>query len=344
MARGVRKHRGNAPAATLVEVARAARVSPSTVSRIINGTARVADAKQRAVKAAIARLNFRPNPVAHGLRKGRRMIIGILAPEVDSPWFGSVFRGVMDGLAGSDFVPLVSGGSTEREAELARVQDLLARRVDGILIVNCRLSDEDLRRFSADAPMVVSGRSLRGEGLFSMKLDNALGGQLATRHLLELGHTRVAHLEGPHDHLDAVDRAMGYRNALREAGVRLDPGLVIPAGFHTTDGLAAVERLLDSRRSFTAIFAANDECAYGAHLGLHRRGIRIPEDVSLVGFDDLPGSRFLTPPLTTVRQPLQEIGRRAARSLLDLLNGHTPPTSDMPEVELVVRDSTRRVS
>src|SRR5512142_2529425 len=188
MARGVRKQRGSAPAATLVEVARAARVSPSTVSRILNGTARVADAKQKAVKAAIARLNFRPNPVAHGLRKGRRMLIGVLAPEVDSPWFGSVFRGVMDTLAGTDFVPLVSGGSTERQAEAARVRDLLARRVDGVIIVNCRLSD--------DAPMVVAGRSLRGDGLFSMKLDNALGGELATRHLLEIGHTRIVHLEG----------------------------------------------------------------------------------------------------------------------------------------------------
>jgi LacI family transcriptional regulator len=343
MARGVKKHRGSAPAATLVEVARAARVSPSTVSRILNGTARVADAKQKAVKAAIARLNFRPNPVAHGLRKGRRMIIGVLAPEVDSPWFGSVFRGVTDALAGTDYVPLVSGGSTERQAEAARVRDLLARRVDGVIIVNCRLTDEELRRFSADAPMVVSGRALRGEGLFSMKLDNALGGELATRHLLELGHTRIAHLEGPHEHLDAVDRAMGYRNALREAGVRLDPGLIVPAGFHTLDGLAAVERLLDSRRAFTAIFAANDECAYGAHLGLHRRGLRVPEDVSLVGFDDLLFSRFGTPPLTTVRQPLEEIGRRAARSLLELLAGHTPPVADMPQVELVVRESTRRV-
>jgi LacI family transcriptional regulator len=343
MVRGTSKQRGGVqPAATLVEVARAARVSPSTVSRILNGTARVADAKKRAVQAAIARLHFRPNPIAHGLRKGRRMIIGVLAPEVDSPWFSSVFRGITEALAGTDYVPLVSGGATDRASEAARVADLLARRVDGVLIVNCRMGDDELRRFAIDAPMVVSGRALRGEGLFTMKLDNAMGGELATRHLIELGHTRIAHLEGPSDHLDAVDRAMGYRRALRDAGIRVDPGLVVPAGFLAPDGLAAVERLLDSRRSFTAIFAANDECAYGAHLGLHRRGVRVPEDVSLVGFDDLPGSSFTTPPLTTVRQPLEEIGRRAARSLLDLLHGRAPPTSDMPEVALVVRDSTRR--
>ncbi len=334
---------GASPAATLVEVARAARVSPSTVSRIINGTARVADAKQRAVQAAIARLKFRPNPVAHGLRKGRRMTIGVMAPEVDSPYFGSIFRGLSEALSGSDFVPVVLGGPTDPESEARRVEDLLARRVDGIVIVTTRLKDEELRRFSASAPLVVAGRSLRGEGLFSIKLDNALGAEIAVRHLVELGHTRIAHLEGPHDHADAGDRAMGYRRALREAGIRVDPGLVIPAGFLAPDGLTAVERLLDSRRTFTAILAANDECAYGAHLGLHRRGLRVPEDVSLVGFDDLLGSRFTTPPLTTVRQPLEEIGRRAARSLLDMLHGRSPPTHDMPQVELVVRESTRRV-
>lgn len=334
--------RPSATAATLVEVARAARVSPSTVSRILNGTARVADAKQRAVHAAIARLGFRPNPMAHGLRKGRRMTIGVLAPEVDSPFFGGIFRGLTEALAGSDYVPVVLGGPTDREAEARRVGDLLSRRVDGIVIVTCRLHDEELRDFAASVPMVISGRSLRGARIFSMKLDNALGAELATRHLLELGHTRIAHLQGPPDHQDAAERAEGYRRALRARGVKVDPGLVVQSGFLAPEGLAAIERLLASGRRFTAVFAANDECAYGAHLGLHRRGLRVPEDVSLVGFDDLPGSRFTTPPLTTVRQPLEEIGRRAARSLLDLLHGRAPPTDDMPEVELVVRESTAR--
>lgn len=329
-------------AATLVEVARAARVSPSTVSRILNGTARVADAKKRAVQDAIARLGFRPNPMAHGLRKGRRMTIGVLAPEVDSPFFGGMFRGLTEALSGTDYVPVVLGGPTDRESEARRFGDLLSRRVDGVVVVTCRLDDEELRDFAGNVPVVVSGRSLHGSRIFSMKLDNALGGELATRHLLELGHTRIAHLQGPSDHRDAAERAEGYRRALLAHGVKLDPALVVQSGFLAPEGLAAVERLLASGRRFTAIFAANDECAYGAHLGLHRRGLRVPEDVSLVGFDDLPGSQFTTPPLTTVRQPLEEIGRRAARSLLDLLHGRTPPTDDMPEIELVVRDSTAR--
>ncbi len=338
--RGDPEGRPSGAAATLVEVARAARVSPSTVSRILNGTARVADAKKRAVEDAIARLGFRPNPMAHGLRKGRRMTIGVLAPEVDSPFFGGIFRGLTQALAGSDYVPVVLGGPTEREAEARRLGDLLSRRVDGIVIVTCRLDDDEIRTLSAGVPTVVSGRSLRGSRMFSMKLDNALGGELATRHLIELGHRRIAHLAGPPEHLDAVDRAVGYRRALQAHGIKYDPELVVPGGFLPPEGLEAVERLLASGRRFTAVFAANDESAYGAHLGLHRRGLRVPEDVSLVGFDDLPGSRFTTPPLTTVRQPLEAIGRRAARSLLDLLNGRVPPTDDLPEVEFVVREST----
>jgi LacI family transcriptional regulator len=216
--------------------------------------------------------------------------------------------------------------------------------VDGLIIVTCRMADALLLRYSATAPIVVAGRDLRRGNLFSMKMDNVLGGRLATRHLVDLGHRRIALLQGPSDHIDALDRVEGYRRALREARVPVDPELIIPAGFFMEDGLEAVNRLLDAGRKFTAIFAANDECAYGAHLALHRRGIRVPRDVSLVGFDDLPGSSYTIPPLTTVRQPLEEIGRRVAHSMLDLLHGRKPSTEDMPEVELVIRDTTARLA
>ncbi len=337
------KNAGREPptgAAKLVEVARAAGVSPSTVSRILNGTAFVADAKRKAVQDAIATLGFHPNPVARGLRQGRRMTIGILAQNLESPFYGTTFRGITEALDGSGYSPLILGGPTLPDAEAARIELLLSRRVDGVIMITCRLPDEVLMRYSRMVPIVVAGRDLHGPSLFSIKMDNVRGGELATAHLLELGHRRIAYLRGPEDHLDAVDRVKGYRRALRAARVAYDPGLVIPAGFLSEDGHAAVERLLDSQRPFTAIFAANDECAYGVRLGLHRRGIRVPEDVSLVGFDDVPGSRFTTPPLTTVRQPLEEIGRRAARSLLDLLHRRKPATADMPHVELVVRETT----
>lgn len=327
-------------AAKLVEVARAARVSPSTVSRILNGTAFVADEKREAVLTAIEQLGFQPNPLARGLRQGRRMTIGVLAQTVESPFFGTTFRGIAEALAGSDYTPLIIDGPQDAASEAKRVEFLLSRRVDGVIIPTCVLPDDLLVRYSREVPLVVGGRDLHGANLFAMKLDNVLGARLATRHLLELGHRRIAYFKGPENHIDAVERVKGYRLALREACVPHDPGLLLQAGFLAEHGEAAVERLLDARRPFTAIFAANDECAYGIRLGLYRRGIRVPEDVSLVGFDDLPGSRFSTPPLTSVRQPLEEIGRRAARSLLDLLDHREPSTADMPQVQLVVRDTT----
>jgi LacI family transcriptional regulator len=268
------------------------------------------------------------------------MTVGLLADDVENPFFGITLLGIAEGLVGSDYAPLIMGGPSTPDSEATRIDMLLSRRVDGIIIVTCRLSDEAILRLAGAVPTVVAGRDLRRRNLFSMKVDNALGGELATAHLLELGHRRIAHLRGPEDHIDAADRFKGYRRALRAAGVPIDPRLVVPAGFLSEDGRGAVERLLDSGRRFTAVFAANDECAYGARLGLHHRGIRVPEDVSLVGFDDLPGSRYTTPPLTTVRQPLQEMGRRAARSILDLLRGRKPRAGGLLQVELVVRETT----
>ncbi|HET6440283.1 MAG TPA: LacI family DNA-binding transcriptional regulator [Anaeromyxobacter sp.] len=335
--------RGQRPAggpATLVQVAQAARVSPSTVSRILNGTARVTEKKRRAVEAVIARLGFHPNPMARGLRQGRRMTIGIVALSVESPFFGAIFRGIADALAGSEFAPLILSGSPDPAEEAQRIALLLSRRVDGVIAVTCRVPDEQLIRLAGTAPIVVCGRALCHGKVFGIKLDNVLAGLLAVRHLIGLGHRRILHLEGPPDHLDAAERLEGYRRALDEARVPFDPALVVRAGFYSEDGLGAVGRVLDTRRRFSAIFAANDECAYGARLGLFQRGLRVPEDVSLVGVDDLPVSRYTTPPLTTVRQPLEDVGRRAVGSLLDLLHGRDPSTAGIPQVELVIRGTT----
>ncbi|MGC3996557.1 MAG: substrate-binding domain-containing protein [Anaeromyxobacter sp.] len=331
-------------ASTLLEVARAAKVSPSTVSRILNGTARVSDAKRRAVEAAIARLDFRPNLLARGLRQGRGMSIGILTQVVDSPFFTAALKGVEEGLADSGYAPVIVSGHWNAKEEAERVSLLLSRRVDGIIILTGLLSEAQIVEFSQSVPIVVTGHRLAPtDRLFAMTLDNVLGGYLATRHLLELGHRQIAFLAGPPEHADAVDRMKGYRKALKEAGVAYDPDLVVTAGFEAPGGLMAVNRLLESHRSFTAVFAANDEAAFGARLGLYRRGIRVPEDVSLVGFDDLPGSVFTTPPLTTVRQPLLEMGRLAARSVLGMLAGERPELAELPQVQLVVRETTRRL-
>ncbi len=160
--------------------------------------------------------------------------------------------------------------------------------------------------------------------------------------MIELGHRRIAFIAGPDDNNDAAERLAGYTRALREADLPLDPKLIVGGNFVESGGLLAINHLFDTQQQFTAVFAANDQSAYGVRLCLYRKGIRVPDDISLVGFDDLPGSSYTTPPLTTIRQPLYEIGLVGTHALLRLINGEAPD-SVVPPLELIVRETTRRL-
>jgi LacI family transcriptional regulator len=227
------------------------------------------------------------------------------------------------------------------EVEEARCIDVLrSRRVDGMIVFTGRLSDQALCDLAKQLPVVVTGRDLAAPGLFSLKFDDFEGARLATHHLLALGHRKIAFIAGDPVHPDAQERLRGYRAALEAAGVRYKAALVVPGKFHEASGVEAVERLIDSREPFSAIFAANDQMAFGAALGLHRRGLRVPEDVSLVGFDDLAGAAHSIPPLTTIHQAAYELGVLAATAMLQLLAGETPSES-LPAPRLIVRSSSQ---
>jgi LacI family transcriptional regulator len=327
---------------TLEMVAQAAGVSPSTVSRILNGTAVVSALKKQAVDDAIARLGFVPNPMARGLAGGRTLSVGVVTQAIDSPFYGAALRGIEDELDPAGYSPLFVSGHWNAAAEARCIEVLRSRRVDGIIVLTGRLTDAALKATARELPVVATGRMLKAPGLFSLAFDNVEGGRLATRHLIELGHQRIAFISGDADHPDANDRHRGYRLALQEAGIVYDPALVVPGEYHEVSGLLAVDRLLESRQRFTAIFAANDQMACGAALGLHRRSLRVPEDVSLVGFDDLPTSMYALPPMSTVHQPAYELGRLAATAMLQLLAG-TVPTVSVPVPRLIARESTRRL-
>jgi LacI family transcriptional regulator len=327
---------------TLEMVAQAAGVSPSTVSRILNGTASVSAAKRQAVDSAIQRLGFRPNPVARGLAGGRTLSIGVLTQTISSPFYGEALRGIEDQLEPAGYIPTFVSGHWNEKDERKALDALLARRVDGVIVLAGSLPSEALQKYALQLPMVVIGRELQGPGLASLNFDNHGGGFIATQHLLECGHRRIAFIAGDPQQRDALQRLAGYRQALARARIAFDPALVLPGDFTEVGGLLAVNRLLDSRVPFSAIFAANDQTAIGAALGLYRRGVRIPDEVSLVGFDDLAPAKFATPPLTTVRQAVYEMGFLAAEAMLCLLRGTTPQLS-LPPPQLVPRESTRRV-
>ena len=332
-----------APPSTLLDVARHAGVSASTVSRILNGTAKVSDEKRLAVTAAIEKMHFAPNQMAQGLKKGRSMTIGIVVQDISSPFFDETLRGVDDGLKGTGFASVIVSGHWNADEEKDRIRLLLARKVDGIILLSGRLDDRAILQFAGQRPIVSTGRALHTRSALGFKLDNEQGAWLAVRHLVDLGHRRIAYVTGPANNNDADERLAGYRRALHDAGIAFDPALVTAGDFHEAGGLAAIERLFDSGQAFTAIFAANDLSAYGVRLSLYRKAIRVPEDISLVGFDDLPGSAYTTPPLTTIRQPLYDMGRIATHALLTLINGE-PVMAAIPPLELVVRETTRRIS
>ncbi len=325
--------------ATVVQVAEAAGVSPSTVSRILNGSARVSDEKRQAVEKAIFDLNFKPNQLAQSLKRGLSMTIGVLTQAIDSPFFNETLRGIEDALTSIGYAPLIVSGNWNAREEAERIGLLMARRVDGIIILTGHLDDDTIIRFSEHVPIVATGREFDAPRARSIRLDQVAGGYLATRHLIDQGHRRIAHIAGITAHLDAVDRLAGYRKALEDAGIAYEPRLVVQGDFREAGGLMAIAQLLERGEPFTAVFAANDQTAYGARLALYRKGIRVPDDVSLIGFDDLPASLYTTPPLTTVRQPMHEIGRLLV-DMLHALIANKPARFALPELKLVIRETT----
>jgi LacI family transcriptional regulator len=334
----------NPPNVTLEEIARAAGVSPSTVSRILNGTARVLPAKQKAVEQAIARFNYRPNVLARSLASGRTDTIGVLTQTVSSPFYAEWLRGIEDGLSETGFTALFVSSRWNVKDEMARLEQFIARRVDGMILLHAQLDEPSLNEYSRHAPLLVLGRSLQNSAtLASLPLDNVQGARDATLHLIEQGHRRIAFIAGPSNHEDAIERLDGYRMALEEAGIGFDAELVEQGDYLETGGVAAMARLFARGPGFSAVFCANDQTAYGARLTIFHRGLRVPEDVSLVGFDDLPTSSYMTPPLTTVRQPTYEIGRLAAQAIVQMIRKQPIALNPIP-LTLVTRETTCRLA
>lgn len=329
------------PSSTVHEVARVAGVSPATVSRFMNGTAKVSEAKRKAIEGAIGKLNYKPNMLAKGLKRGTSMTIGILTQSLTSAFFNEALIGVEDALIGTGYAPLIVSGHWHADEEAERIDLLIARRVDGIVILTGNLTDAQILEFSSRVPIVATGRELIGPNAYGIAFDNRKGAFDATEYLIGLGHRRIAFIAGVEEHADSRARHEGYKAALEKHGIKYEASLVVPGDFLESGGLLAVNQLMESGQRFTAIFAANDLTAYGARLALYRRGIRVPEDISIVGFDGLPSSMYTTPPLTTIRQPVFEVGKQMAKALLQMIKGQKVHI-EVPELTLEIRESARR--
>jgi LacI family transcriptional regulator len=329
-------------ARTLSDVAKIAQVSPSTVSRILNGTAVVSSEKRKQVEDAIASLGYRPNVMAQGLAKGRSMTVGVITQSISSPFYGEILAGIEQGFADSGYHPMFISGHWRADEEREAIEILMSRRSDALMVLGGQLEDQYLLELAKQVPVVAIGRVIVGLESQCIHVDQVGGAALAVGHLVELGHRRIAHITGPDSNREASERLAGYRQALEMAGLAVDQDLVMAGNFLEQSGYLAMEQLLSRYTDVTAVFAANDQMAFGARLSLYRRGIRVPEDVSIVGFDDLFVSSYSTPPLTTVRQPADEMGRAAAELTFALLEkrSHLAPHFT---ASLALRESTMRL-
>ncbi|PFG58609.1 LacI family transcriptional regulator [Vibrio sp. ES.051] len=326
-------------APSIYDVAKLASVSPSTVSRFLNRTTFVSKEKTIAIEGAIKELGYKLNYHMNQGSNTRSMTIGVLVQNPESPFTSRIFNDMERFLGSKGYSVVIASGYWQHSMQLHALDCLEKSNIDGLIVVSGCLTEQELVNYSAKIPVVAFGYNYVGEQLRTFNIDNVLGGHIATLHLLQQGHVNIAHIKGLLNQPDAVARFVGYKKALSEAGVKVRNNLIKQGDFSSETGYACTVELIESKVHFSAIFAANDQTAYGVMKALHDHGLRVPEDISVVGFDDLPTSKYFIPGLTTLSQPLEEIGVACAESILSLLTGEQC-SPRLPPIDLVVREST----
>jgi DNA-binding LacI/PurR family transcriptional regulator len=328
---------------TIYDVARLAGVSTATVSRALNGTGQVAEAKRAAIDAAVEQLGYRPNTIARSLVTRATQTIALLLPDITNPFYAELVAGIQQLTLERDYTMLLCTTDFDPEQEERYLRLLRAKHVDGALVDGLVLPPERIARFVEDGfPIVCLDRDVNSPAVPLVQVDNRMGARLATEHLLSLGHTRIAHIAGASARI-SEERLLGYQGALAAAGLEPDSALVAMGDFTEMGGHAAMRALLASAPDLSAVFAANDLSAIGALNAIAAAGRSVPGDVSLVGFDDVRLAQYTSPPLTTVRQPAREIARTSTELLLGMIDGHKPrKLHHLLTPELVLRDSTAR--
>lgn len=333
-------------AVTLREVAAAAGVSIRTVSNVVNGFAKVAPQTRERVERAIAELDYRPNAVARSLRQGRSHLIALVLPELDVPYFAELSRLVVEEATERGYTVMIdqTDGDPRREQEMIMGGSKASALFDGTIFSPIALGGADLRRRRSTKPIVLLGERIAGIGVDHVMIDNVAAARAATEHLLSLGRRRVAAIGYQDDPTreTARLRTEGYRRALTEAGLPIDPTLIGHTEyFHRADGAAAMQRLLALPQPPDAVFCYNDLLALGALRVAHEHGLRVPDDIAVVGFDDIEDGRYSIPTLSTISPDKAQIARVAVETLLRRLDGDdSPPIEFTAGFDLVVREST----
>lgn len=325
--------------ATIRDVAKAARVSPATVSRYLNKSIVLPAETAARIERACKRLAYRPNQLAKRLSLGSSELIGLVTPEIANPFFATLAAAAEDEARRFGYSLLIMSTGGDPQMEFANIDRLDSRHIDGLIILTNRPDDGRLRGIvTGRKDVVLLDEDVPGAEVGRIFVENERGAYMATRHLLEAGHRRIAHVGGPKDLFSARERFAGFARALREAGVTMDDSLVRFGAYERAAGYAAAREMMTGGAP-TALFAGSDYIAIGALAALREMGLDAPRDLSLVGFDDMPFAELLHPPLTTVRQPIEEMGRQGVRTLLGQMRGETTPSLVRLPTELVIRHS-----
>lgn len=325
---------------TLRDVAREVGVHESTVSRVLNEKTRhmVTPEVARRVTQAAEAMGYRPNPIAYSLKTNRTLTVGVVIPDLTNPVFPPIIRGIEDVLADVNYTAIIANTDNDPEKERIILERMRGRRVDGLILGTARLTGAN----ADDLPVVLINRTTEKGDVSSVANDDAAGIRLSVDHLIGLGHTRIAHVAGPETLSTGRSRRQGFIDAMTAGGLDPDPALISAAqAFSEEEGAAAMSAIADRSDDFTAVVAGNDLLAIGCYGVLAERGLKVPEDVSVTGFNDMPFVDKLSPPLTTVRIPHYDMGAEAARILLrHIEEPDAPVTSLLLKRELVVRGST----
>lgn len=315
-----------------------------TISRVMNDPSSVAPETRQRVQEAIHRLGYRPNAIARSLKSKRTHNLGLITVDFIDSFFTQVSAGAEAEARQHGYRIIISSTEHNLRNEYEYIRLLAEQRVDGILLVR----DSILTEYGSShnlpdpgVPMITTGYKSPDVGLLTVDIDNVDGAYQATHFLLENGHRCIAMIAGPTDFKAAQDRSEGYRIALQEAGVPYDPDLIINGdGWRSPSGLDTMRLLLKRGKPFSAVFTQCDELAFGAILAMRQAGLQIPQDISVIGYDDIAVSEYYDPPLTTIHQPIREVGVQAARMLIQQIEDPERPCGDIIlKTELVRRAS-----
>jgi DNA-binding LacI/PurR family transcriptional regulator len=331
--------------ATVADVAKRAGVSVSTAARVLSGNGYAADSTRRQVLDAAKELGYVPNQVARSLRTRKTRMIGLLIGDVENSFYSSIAKHVESVTKEAGYHVVLCNSDDDAESEREHLTLLESMRVDGLIVTPTKKNRRHLARVMHDVPIVQVDRQVEGLGADAVVVDNEGGAFSAVSHLIDAGHSRIAILTGELDVATASQRLAGYRRALSEHGISIQESLIKSGSFHREHAIEDATELIRASPAPTAIFAANNILAEGTLMALEQQGLRVPGDVSVVGFDDVQWMSMVDPPLTTVRQPLADMARTAAELILRRLREGRDgrPSTVVFETELVVRDSVAPV-